>query len=62
LPLETVEIAFLACSVCHGVVLFSPVVLHAELVSDVAAGGQVLMDEATFKIIKDSLSVLGTVQ
>jgi hypothetical protein len=33
----------------------------AELVSDVAAGGQVLMDETTFKIIKDSLSVLGTV-
>jgi len=27
----------------------------------VAAGGQVLMDETTFKIIKDSLSVLGTV-
>jgi hypothetical protein len=30
-------------------------------VSEAANGGQVLMDEATFKAIKDSLSVLGTV-
>jgi hypothetical protein len=30
-------------------------------VSEVANGGQVLMDENTFKAIKDSLSVLGTV-
>jgi hypothetical protein len=30
-------------------------------VSDVANGGQILVDENTFKAIKDSLSVLGTV-
>jgi hypothetical protein len=33
----------------------------AELVSDVASGGQILLDEPTFLLIKDSLTVLGTV-
>jgi hypothetical protein len=33
----------------------------AELVSDVANGGQILLDEPTFLLIKDSLTVLGTV-
>jgi hypothetical protein len=33
----------------------------AELVSDVANGGQVLIDEPTFLLVKDSLSLLGTV-
>lgn len=33
----------------------------ADYVSDVANGGQILLDENTFKAIKDSLSVLGTV-
>jgi hypothetical protein len=33
----------------------------ADYVSEVANGGQTLLDEATFKAIKDSLSVLGTV-
>uniref|UniRef100_A0A383VLE1 Guanylate cyclase domain-containing protein n=1 Tax=Tetradesmus obliquus TaxID=3088 RepID=A0A383VLE1_TETOB len=32
-----------------------------ELVSDVANGGQVLIDEPTFLLVKDSLSLLGTV-
>jgi hypothetical protein len=35
--------------------------LPAELVSDVANGGQVLIDEPTFLLVKDSLSLLGTV-
>jgi hypothetical protein len=35
--------------------------LLAELLSDVANGGQVLLDEATFTQVKDSLAVLGTV-
>jgi hypothetical protein len=35
--------------------------LHAELLSDVANGGQVLLDETTFSLVKDSLAVLGTV-
>jgi hypothetical protein len=30
-------------------------------VSDVANGGQILLDEPTFLLIKDSLTVLGTV-
>jgi hypothetical protein len=30
-------------------------------VSDVANGGQVLIDEPTFLLVKDSLSLLGTV-
>jgi hypothetical protein len=40
-----------------------PVLLPAaaELVSDVANGGQVLIDEPTFLLVKDSLSLLGTV-
>jgi hypothetical protein len=33
----------------------------SELVSDVANGGQVLIDEPTFLLVKDSLSLLGTV-
>lgn len=33
----------------------------ADYVSDVANGGQILLDEHTFRAIKDSLSVLGTV-
>lgn len=33
----------------------------ADLVSDVANGGQILMDENTFRLVKDCLSVLGTV-
>lgn len=33
----------------------------ADYVSDLANGGQILVDENTFKAIKDSLSVLGTV-
>ncbi|WIA21437.1 hypothetical protein OEZ85_000648 [Tetradesmus obliquus] len=32
-----------------------------ELVSDVANGGQILLDEPTFLLVKDSLTVLGTV-
>jgi hypothetical protein len=42
---------------------FLPVLLPAaaELVSDVANGGQVLIDEPTFLLVKDSLSLLGTV-
>lgn len=36
-------------------------VLIADYVSEVANGGQILMDENTFRAIKDSLSVLGTV-
>lgn len=34
--------------------------LPAECISDVANAGQVLIDEQTFLQIKDSLSVLGT--
>ncbi len=33
----------------------------AGIVSEVANGGQVLIDETTFSLIKDALSVLGTV-
>lgn len=33
----------------------------ADLVSDVANGGQILIDEPTFLLVKDSLTVLGTV-
>jgi hypothetical protein len=33
----------------------------ADYVSDVANGGQVLIDERTFKLVKHSLSALGTV-
>jgi hypothetical protein len=33
----------------------------ADDVSDVANGGQVLLDEHTFRLIKHSLSALGTV-
>uniref|UniRef100_A0A383WDG8 Guanylate cyclase domain-containing protein n=1 Tax=Tetradesmus obliquus TaxID=3088 RepID=A0A383WDG8_TETOB len=32
-----------------------------ELLSDVANGGQILLDEPTFSLVKDSLAVLGTV-
>jgi hypothetical protein len=35
--------------------------LLAELLSDVANGGQILLDEATFSLVKNSLAVLGTV-
>jgi hypothetical protein len=33
----------------------------AELVSEVANAGQVLMDEPTFRLVKDSLNMLGMV-
>jgi hypothetical protein len=33
----------------------------ADLVCDVANAGQILMDESTFLLVKDSLSALGTV-
>ena len=33
----------------------------ADFISDVANGGQVLIDERTFKLVKHSLSALGTV-
>lgn len=35
--------------------------LSIDCVSEVANGGQILLDENTFRAIKDSLSVLGTV-
>jgi hypothetical protein len=41
--------------------LICGLLLAAELVSDVANGGQILLDEPTFLLIKDSLTVLGTV-
>lgn len=41
--------------------LLLPLPAASELVSDVANGGQVLIDEPTFLLVKDSLSLLGTV-
>jgi hypothetical protein len=48
------ELTLTYCSLLH-------LPLPAELLSDVAKGGQILLDEATFGVVKNSLVVLGTV-
>ncbi|KAF6263274.1 hypothetical protein COO60DRAFT_1671048 [Scenedesmus sp. NREL 46B-D3] len=59
----TVRIGIASGTLQHGSDLQNCTVTHRakELVSDVADGGQVLIDEPTFLLVKDSLSLLGTV-
>jgi hypothetical protein len=52
-------------SYAHGPLLCVPALCfllkNTDLVCDVANAGQILIDEATFLLVKDSLSALGTV-
>lgn len=62
--LPTQHTCLCACACCNTIItplLCCLLLLHTDYVSDVANGGQVLMDERTFKLVKHSLSALGTV-